>query len=151
MSLVGVVKSAESEGFIAFAPSDPEDWVSIPHAHDAKAERVGTCPCPGESRSVVRLTLKGAETDTERVLQSLLAQPARSTSFAASPSAGAAPLIVRSFAAPAYAYPTTGGGRPQAVMQALPTVANPIASIGGRFDRTIPVCGTVTYPCGRPM
>lgn len=72
--LTGVVKASDREGHLAFSQTGPSGWVDIPGSLIAEAERVGMCPCPGESHPIMHLTFVDATDEVSSVYRSLLAQ-----------------------------------------------------------------------------
>jgi hypothetical protein len=76
LELVGMVKSAEEPGKIAFTPTDCESWVEIPVGLIETAEQVGQRSCRDHTHPVFRLHLKKPKDPEAQILAALLTSSA---------------------------------------------------------------------------
>jgi hypothetical protein len=70
--LIGMVKSSEKEGYIAFTRSGCEHWVDIPTSMIEDAEQIGRSRCKDHFHPLFKITLKLPQTPEATVLASLL-------------------------------------------------------------------------------
>jgi hypothetical protein len=74
IELIGMVKSSEKPGHIAFARGGCETWVDIPTKMIEQAEQLGRRPCKGHWHPQFRITLKKSDSPEARILGELLAE-----------------------------------------------------------------------------
>jgi hypothetical protein len=74
VELIGMVKSSEKPGHIAFARGGCDTWVDIPTAIIEQAEQLGRRPCKDHWHPQFRITLKQSDSPEARVLGELLAK-----------------------------------------------------------------------------
>jgi hypothetical protein len=75
ITLVGMVKPAEKEGFVSFSRTDCETWVDLPTDLIDEAEHQGEKTCRDHSHPVFRLILKEPRDREAQIFAALLAAP----------------------------------------------------------------------------
>jgi hypothetical protein len=88
VELIGMVKSSEKPGHIAFARGGCDTWVDIPTKMIEQAEQLGRRPCKDHWHPQFRITLKKSDNPEVRILGELLAKSPRSFPSPASGVAG---------------------------------------------------------------
>lgn len=72
--LIGMVKQAQTPGYISFTGGGCDHWIDIPVDLIERADRMGSRPCKDHAHPVFRLTLKEPKDPQARIYASLLAQ-----------------------------------------------------------------------------
>lgn len=75
LEVVGMVKSAEREGFVSVTRTDCESWVELPTDSIEQAEHLGNRRCKNHDHPVFRLSLKAPDNPEAQILAALLGSP----------------------------------------------------------------------------
>jgi hypothetical protein len=95
IELIGMVKSSEKPGHIAFARGGCETWIDMPTKMIEQAEQLGRRPCKDHWHPQFRITLKKPNNSEARILGELLAQSPIGFPSAASGLAGSNAALTR--------------------------------------------------------
>lgn len=74
LTIVGMLKSAESDEFVSFTVAGCDGWVDIPVKLIEVADHVGEARCKDHSHPVFRIVLKESNDPIARVLAQLISQ-----------------------------------------------------------------------------
>lgn len=80
VTLIGMVKLSNKEGYICFTQSGCDSWVDIPVSIIEEAELIGRRACQGHFHAIMKITLKELKSPEGQILSALLAQLTQSDS-----------------------------------------------------------------------